>query len=92
MKCSGRNGVFLRVIQEHRVPEEEASVEWVPREPGEGVQEYHKRALGVAGERAMARRLGGGACFGVVGTATGGKNRGAWRVRFVPTCWCEADL
>eukprot|EP00969_Alexandrium_andersonii_P319070 14094909-Alexandrium_andersonii.AAC.1 len=37
-KCSGRNGVFLRVIQEHRVPEEEKGVEWVSREANEPIR------------------------------------------------------
>eukprot|EP00969_Alexandrium_andersonii_P330421 14603642-Alexandrium_andersonii.AAC.1 len=43
IKHSGRNSVFLRVIQEHRVPEEEKGVEWISREAEELVRQYHAR-------------------------------------------------
>eukprot|EP00969_Alexandrium_andersonii_P330480 14606064-Alexandrium_andersonii.AAC.1 len=56
--CGSRAG------QEHRVHAEEPSVEWVPREQGEAVKVYYERVLAAAGDRALARRLGGGSCFG----------------------------
>eukprot|EP00969_Alexandrium_andersonii_P364237 15463694-Alexandrium_andersonii.AAC.1 len=79
MKHSGRNGVFLRVIQEHRVPEEEKGVEWISREAEEPVRQYHARVIGLAGERGVARRVGGGSCFGIVGAGPGGRGKALWR-------------
>eukprot|EP00969_Alexandrium_andersonii_P200624 8863153-Alexandrium_andersonii.AAC.1 len=45
LKSSGRNGVFLRVIQEHRVPAEESAISWVQRDQGEELKAYYERSL-----------------------------------------------
>eukprot|EP00969_Alexandrium_andersonii_P368055 15472049-Alexandrium_andersonii.AAC.1 len=81
LKCSGRNGVFLRVIPEHRALAEESTISWVAREAGEDLKVCYERALAEAGDNGLARRLNGGSCcFGVVEAAAGGRGRALRRI------------
>eukprot|EP00969_Alexandrium_andersonii_P189155 8357595-Alexandrium_andersonii.AAC.1 len=81
--AGGREGVFLRLVYDHRDPGE-PDVGWVKRMHNEPLDTYYRRALAAAGSHGLARRSGGGSCFGVIGEGRG-SNRGTWRVRRTPS-------